>query len=229
MRATRLTSSSLAVGPGEADVVEDGAAEEERLLRHDGQLLAQRALRDVAHVVAVDEDLARLRVVEAGEQLDDCGLAGAGGADERDGPAGRDDQVDVVQHGLVRVVAEGDVAELDLPVRVRQVHGIGCIEHVGVGVDHRVDLLDRRHRGLEGVVELAELLQRVEEAVQVGDEGHEHADLQRLAADEGAAVPDDDGCRDRRHELDEREVHSALHDGPVVHVAVGGVGTCSRS
>ena len=200
------------------------AAEQERLLRHDGQLLAQRALRHVAHVVAVDEDFAHLRVVETGEQLDDRRLAGAGGAHERDSPTCRDDQVDVVQHRVVGVVPEGDAAELDLPAGIRQVDGVRRIQHVRVGVEHCVDLLHCRHRRLEGVVELAELLQRVEEAVQVGDEGDEHADLQRLVGDQRAAVPEDDDHGDPGHELDEGEVEAALHDGAHVDVAVGGVG-----
>ena len=138
-------------------------------------------------------------------------------------PAGID-QVDVVQHRLVGVVAEGHVAELDLSAHVGQVDGVRRVEHVGVGVEHRVDLLHRGHRRLERVVELAELLQRVEEAVQVADEGDQHADLERVAADQRAAVPEDDDDGDRRDELDEREVQAALHDGARVDVAVGGVG-----
>ena len=46
--------------------------------------------RDAAQVVPVDEHRARGGVVEARQQLDDRRLAGAGGADERDGLARRD-------------------------------------------------------------------------------------------------------------------------------------------
>ena len=133
-------------------------------------------------------------------------------------------QVHVVQHGLLRVVAEGHAAKLHLAAHVRQVDGVGGVEHVGLGVEHRVDLLHRGHRRLEGVVELAELLQRVEEAVQVADERHQHADLEGVAADESAAVPEHDDHGDGRQELHEGEVEAALHDGAHVDVAVGGVG-----
>ena len=110
------------------------------------------------------------------------------------------------------------------PARVRQVHRVRSVEHVRVGVDHRVDLLHRGHRRLEGVVELAELLQRVEEAVQVRDERHKHTDLKRVAADQRAAVPEDDDDGDCGDELHEREVQAALYDGAHVDVAVSGVG-----
>ena len=43
------------VGPGEGDVVAHGAREQERLLRDDAELAAQRVDAHVAQVVAVDE------------------------------------------------------------------------------------------------------------------------------------------------------------------------------
>ncbi len=155
-------------------------------------------------VVAVDEHGARGRVVEARQQLDDRRLAGAGGADQRDGLAGRrSSRSTSCSTGLLGVVAEGHVAQLHLAAHVGQGDGVGGVEHVGLGVEHGVDLLHRGHRRLEGVVELAELLQRVEEAVQVADEGHQHADLEGVAADERAAVPEHDDDGRRRQELDE--------------------------
>ena len=53
-------------------------------------------------------------VVEAGHQLGHGRLAGSGGADEGHRLAGLDGQVDVLEHGDGRVVAEGDVVEADL-------------------------------------------------------------------------------------------------------------------
>ena len=46
------------VGVGEGDVVAKAAGEQERLLRHHAQLAAQRLDRDLAKVVAVDQDAA---------------------------------------------------------------------------------------------------------------------------------------------------------------------------
>jgi hypothetical protein len=128
-----------------------------------------------------------------------------------------------VEHVDAFVIGEGHVLELDLAARVGQRHGVGRIDHVGLGVEHREDLLHGRHRRLEGVVELRELLHRVEEAAQVGGEGDEHADLQRRLRNQVAAVPEHDDHAERREELDEREVEAALHDRLHVHVTVLGV------
>ena len=48
-----------------ADVLEDRAGEEERLLQHHGDLLAERLLRHVAHVVPADQHLALLHVASS--------------------------------------------------------------------------------------------------------------------------------------------------------------------
>ena len=56
------------------------------------------------------------RVPEPGREPGDGGLARAGRADERDGLAGRDDEVEVVQHRAL-AVREPHAVEADLAVR----------------------------------------------------------------------------------------------------------------
>ena len=107
------------VDAAERDVVADRAAEQERLLGHDPHLRAQRGRRHVAQVVAVDEDAAGGRVVEARDELGQRRLAGAGRADQRDRLAGRHGQVDVAQR-LALAVGEDDVIERDLAAQPRQ-------------------------------------------------------------------------------------------------------------
>ena len=64
---------------------------------------------------AVEEDLARPRLVEAGDQLRDGGLAAARAADQRDARAGLERQVEVLDQRRVEpAVAEGDVAQLEV-------------------------------------------------------------------------------------------------------------------
>jgi hypothetical protein len=84
----------LAVG----DVVAHRVVEEDGLLRHLGNLAAQRAERQVAQVVAVDENAARSHVEEARNQVDQRGLARAAGAHQRQHFAGAHLQIDVVQN-----------------------------------------------------------------------------------------------------------------------------------
>ena len=65
-------------------------------------------------VDAVVPDLAVLDVVEAVDKVGDGGLAGTGGADEGDLLARTAIEVDVVQDGLVRYIAEIDVRKGDV-------------------------------------------------------------------------------------------------------------------
>ena len=87
-------------GPGEGQVVPDGAREEERLLGHHAELAAKRIEGHPLDVVAVDAHLARRRVVEAGDELGQRGLPGSGGAHEGDGLSRRDAQVHVSTTGI---------------------------------------------------------------------------------------------------------------------------------
>ena len=66
------------------DVVGDRVLEQDRLLEHDADLAAEAAERDVADVVAVDPDGARIDVPEPREQVHQGRLAAAVGADQRD-------------------------------------------------------------------------------------------------------------------------------------------------
>ena len=151
----------------EGDVVGDRAGEEEALLRHDPELPPQRLLRDVAEVDAVDRDAALGRVVEAGDQLRDRRLAGAGVADERDGRPGRDVEVDAVQHLGAGAVGEVDVVEADVAADLGRARSRRrLVGHLRLLVEHLHDLVERRDRREEGAVELRELLHRVEEVRQ---------------------------------------------------------------
>ena len=160
----------------EGDVVGDGAGEQERLLRHDAELAAQRRERDVAHVVAVDADRTRGDVVEAGDELGDGRLPGAGRADERHGLTGGDLDRDVVQHRNLGLVGEADVVERDGARDEGKIEGVLCFEHRGLGSEQHLQLQRGRPPRLVGAVELDELLDRGEERGEVQDEGGERAD-----------------------------------------------------
>ena len=89
------------VEPPVGDIVPDRAAEEEHVLLDDTDVPPQGGERHVAHVDAVDRDPPRVQLVEAGKQRADRGLARAAGADERDGLARVQAQVDAVEHATV--------------------------------------------------------------------------------------------------------------------------------
>ena len=166
-RAAATISASRRVGTAEGDVLAHRAGEEEALLRDDPELPAQRLLRDVAQVDAVDRDASLARVVEAGEQLRDRRLAGARVADERDRRAGRDVEVDPVQRPRARAVAEADVLEAHVAVDRASSRAPGAVDDLGLLVHDVDDLVQRGDGRQERVVELRELLDGVEEVRQV--------------------------------------------------------------
>ena len=228
--AAAAISSGAASGPAERDVLGDRAAEEEALLRHDPELAAQRVLRHVAQVVAVDRDPALGRVVEARDQLRDRRLAGAGVADERDGRAGRDVEIEPVQHlRELRPVAEADVRRSGRGPSIRgSSRASSGVDDLRLLVEHADDLVERRDRGEERVVELRELLDRVEEVREVEREGEERAGRHVAVVDEPAAVAEHDRGRRRREQVDDREVDPVQDDRLVVRVAVAVVDAVER-
>ena len=94
------------------------------------------------------------------------------------------------------------------------------VHQLGLGVEHAEDLLQGGHGRLEGVVELRELLDRVEEAGQVADEGHHHADAEVLVEHPRRAEVEDDRRADPREQLDAREVGAREADRGHVGLAV---------
>ena len=96
-----------------ADVVADGVVEQHGVLRDHADRGAQRLLRHVADVLAVDQDAAAGHVVEAEQQPRDRRLAGAGRADDRDRLAGRHLEADALEDRPRRLVGEADVLEAD--------------------------------------------------------------------------------------------------------------------
>src|SRR5208282_1981676 len=75
---------------------------------------------EVAGIVAVDPDRARLGLVKAREQRGHRGFSGTARADDRDSLAGGSLEADSLEHGAARFVAEYDVVEFDLAARAAE-------------------------------------------------------------------------------------------------------------
>ena len=95
----------------EGDVGGDRPVEEEVVLEHDAQVLAEVAKLDAREVRAVDQHAPRQRPVEGHDQADERALAGSARAHERRRRSGRRGEGDVLQHRRAGVVFEGDVLE----------------------------------------------------------------------------------------------------------------------
>ena len=74
------TSSSVRIQAAVADVVPDGAVEQPGILEHHADLAADRVAGQIGDIDAVQQDAAAVELIEVHEQLDDGGLARAGGA-----------------------------------------------------------------------------------------------------------------------------------------------------
>ena len=156
-----------------ADVVHDGAGEDEAVLHHDAHLLAQRAQLHVAHVVAVQQHRAAGHVVEPADQVDHGALARAGGADERNRLPGLHGKGYVLQNGLFAVIGEGYVVEIHTAGNRRQVDGVGLILNVGRRVHDFENALHGRHGGQNAVVEVRQGIQRLPEAPKIPSDQQE--------------------------------------------------------
>ncbi len=205
-------------GCAEADVVGDRARKQERILRDQRHLRTQRALLHRADVDAVDQHLPAGDVVEAGDQVGDRRLAGSGLADQRHRLSRLDGQVDVLQHGLVRLVGEGDAAQLDAAVDTTHRRGVGGVDDARLRVQQLQHLLAAGHRRLHGGVELAELLDRLEETADVGQEGDDHADRDRVPAVGEASEEQHRRRRQQPQELDRRREGERQGERPELRV-----------
>jgi hypothetical protein len=189
---------------GRPDVVGDRTGEQVVLLGDHDDRLAQLVIGKLPDVDAVEPYRALGRVVEPGHQLGDRGLAGARRAHDGDRLAGRDAQVEAGQHRAAGAVGEGDVGEVDRPARLGQRLGLGRLRYRGRLVEHAGQFLERGRRGLERVVELGQVLHRVEELAQVQQERGEDADLGLAVQHPVAAVGEHDRDRHVADQLDAR-------------------------
>ena len=220
-----LDVAAAGVGPAECDVLGHAAREQEAFLWHDPELAAQRLLRDIAEVVAVDRDPALAWVVEAGEQLRDGRLSCTRLTDECHRRPSGNLEIDVVQYLGQVAVAEADMVETDMTGRARQVDRSRRVHDIRLGFEHLHDLVQRGDGRKEHVVELRELLHRVEEVREVEREREQRPDRHLVVDQQVAAVPQHDRGRERREEIDRREVDPVEDDGLVVRLAVTVVDT----
>ena len=162
-----------------------------RLLHDDADLLAQRVELDVADVVAVDQHLAAVDVVEARDQVGDRGLARAGRADQGDGLAGLGAEADVLEDRPARIVGAGDVLELDRarPAAAATVASARSATLTGVSriSKMRSDEAEARERHRHQPAAAAD---RPDELQQVGVERDQLAVGELAADDQDAADPE---------------------------------------
>ena len=88
------------------------------------------------------------------------------------------------------------MVEAEVAPGLGQRHRLGRLGHARLLLEDAGELLERRGRRLEGVVELRDVHHRLEELPQVEQERREHADGDLAVVGEVPAVQQDHGDRD---------------------------------
>ena len=174
---------------------------------------AQRHLRDVAHILSVDQDAAAGHVVEAEQQPRDRRLAGARRADDRDRLAGRHLEAHALEDRPRRLVGELDVVEADRALPDRNRLGVRLVHDLGRSLEDPEHGLDVDRRLLDLAIDHAHEIQRLVELDHHGVDHHEVAD--RVLAALNA---------ERAHHHDGREAHREDRRLPGVEHGERGVG-----
>ncbi len=143
----------------------------------------------------------RVDLVEAQQQVDERGLAGAGRTDDRDGLTRCHVEIQVVDERGVGVVAERHVAQVDAAGDVGQLLGSYLIGLLLGFVEQLEDALCRGDRRLHHVGDARGLRDRPRELARVLDERLDVAQRHRSRGDPNAT---DDGDRDVVEVPDER-------------------------
>jgi hypothetical protein len=104
-------------------------------------------------------------IVEAGDQVDDGGLAGAGGADDGDGLPGLGAEADIAQHGLPGQVFGADVVEDYPPLDFGQAPGVRGILDGRHHIQQAEDALGASHGALDIGPQHGDLLDGLVEAL----------------------------------------------------------------
>ena len=109
-----------------AEVVQDGAGEEDVLLQHHRHLLAQGLQVVGPHIPAAHGHGAAVHVVQPADEAHEATLTAAGAPHDADGLPSLDVQVDVPENRLPAALAvgEGDVGKVDAAV-LHLVDGLG--------------------------------------------------------------------------------------------------------
>ena len=169
-------------GTTKTNVVHDRCAEEKGVLQDDANLPAQAAHRYITDINAINRHLATRGIIETGQQVDQCRLARAGGADNRNRLPRLGDQVDAAQHRFTALIF-GAHAGIDHPPSDRwQFLGVEFLQDIGHLVDQLKDPFGTGNRALDIRPQHTELGNRLVKALDITQEGDDQTERHRRPA-----------------------------------------------
>ena len=125
------------LGAAVGDVFPNGARPQPRVLEHHAVISPQGRAGHGANVVPRHRNAAAVHVVKPHEQVDEGGLAAAGGADDGDALSRPDVQAEVLEQGTVGGVGEGHVPDGHLAV-AHKLDGVGSVGNL-IGLVQQVE------------------------------------------------------------------------------------------
>src|SRR5258708_28512060 len=167
----------------EPDVAGDGAGEQMRVLQNHAKIPKQRFEIELADVNSTNPNGSALNFIEAQQQAGERGLNRARMSDHRDRFARLNTETEIVKYPVLVFVCEPNSVEFD---------GGGCGRkgrwqrrrlNASRSIKQLENTFRRRHRGLQKVVFLAEILKPPEAALSILEESYQHTQCERAAAD----------------------------------------------
>ena len=208
------------VRPAVGDVVAHRVVEEDRLLGHHGDLVAQGGQGETTDVDAVDGDRPAARVEKARDEVDQGRLASPAHPHQGQDLAFGHRQIDPFENPCV-IVAEPDVFEGHPVGAARQMDGIRGFDDVRTGFQDVENPVGGRQPLLKDVVEPGDLFDRIVEHQHRRHEGKEGAGGGSAVDHLAAAVPDDKGDAQASEELHDRRREAAGNHGAHFHFEKG--------
>ena len=226
-----LLADGLALVQAVEQVLADRAVEQPGVLQNHAEMLAQVVTGDVARIHAVDGDRTALDLIEAHEQVDQRGLAGAGRADDGDRLAGLGLQRQVLDQRLGRIVAELDVVEAHQTLDVLDVLGVLAFGHLLGLVQELEDAFGRSQGALQDRGHRAQLTERLGELTRILGERLQVAQRHRAGKHLESADDHHDHEVQVAEELRDRHVDAGDqrgHERAIIQLAVAAVELVDR-
>ena len=184
------------------DVVRDRAREEDALLQHEPDLVANPAQTALAQIVPVDQHAPVERVIEPGNQRRERRLAGTRATDHRNALAGGDEQRESVQRRTLAVVAEDHAVKLDLAGGATSVVAVlRVVEHV-VGREDLGHAIGPRERLRDPAPLARDCAERTVDLSRIHDHDRQQAKLEIAAVNAEGADHEHEGDPDLAGEVD---------------------------
>ena len=162
-------------------------------------------------ILSVDQNSSGVHIVESGDQIDDSALAGSGRSYQSHTLSRFHRKGEIVQHCLIRFIAEGNVIKGDLTLDRFHLHCIRCITYHHRLIQCLKDSLQISNIIDEVVEDIAQVHNRLPESGGVGRNRHNGTEA-CISRAEDHQSEDKDGCS---------HTHGDIIDSGPYQVAVG--------